>query len=206
MTRLRTILCIFTLSGVGLVGSGCINLPKLGPSEGPQVVRLRQVVKDQPDNVHAHFMLGKEALGRGDAPAAEKSFRRAIELKPDFEEAHYGLGVALLDQGETSAAIAHFEAMRTAMPKSLAAREGLAAAKLNAADLDGAEQTAKASFADGLTSPQLHRLLGEVAYARSRHAEALDHFKQAAAGSTSLRRELDPLITDLEGFVGKYGK
>lgn len=206
MIRNGNILCIGTMLGLCLAASGCINLPKFGPSEGPQVVRLRQVVKDQPENVHAHFMLAKEALARGDSRAAEKSFRRAVALKPDFEEAHYGLGVALLDQGKTAAAITHFESMRTAMPKSLAAREGLAAAKLNAADLDGAEQTAKASFADGLTSPQLHRLLGEVAYARSRHAEALEHYKQAAAGSTSLRRELDPLIVDLEGFVSKYEK
>src|SRR5512139_1239609 len=43
------------------------------------VIQLKNVLQKQPENGEARLMLGRSALILGDAPTAEKEFRKALE-------------------------------------------------------------------------------------------------------------------------------
>lgn len=82
------------------------------------------VIRLQPDEVSAHINLGNLFDQLGDAPAAEKSYRKAIEIDSGNIRAHYNLGVLFSEHGREREAVAEFEkAMKLDPGDSDAARE-----------------------------------------------------------------------------------
>ena len=55
---------------------------------------LHQVVREDPDNVDAHYELGRLYKQVGHAARAQAAFRRVVELKPEHREAAAELGLA----------------------------------------------------------------------------------------------------------------
>jgi chemotaxis protein methyltransferase CheR len=62
----------------------------------------RQGLEAEPGHAALHFYEALIARARGDAPLAERAFRRAIALRDDFAMAHYQLGLLLLEGGRES--------------------------------------------------------------------------------------------------------
>ena len=56
---------------------------------------LHQVVREDPDNVDAHYELGRlyKQVGHAGHPRAQAAFRRVVELKPEHREAAAELGL-----------------------------------------------------------------------------------------------------------------
>jgi len=110
----------------------------------------------------AHFGLGIVARQRGDAVAAQASFRRVLELWPDQPDALHELGVALLmgeDAGGALAALDHAAALRPDDPAYVA---DAGFAHLRAGDLRSArsrlEQAARLDANDPITKSYLGEL------------------------------------------------
>jgi len=70
---------------------------------------LEELVKREPDNGTAWFLLGQARRNLNQPADAEKAFRRALELDPGHAAANNWLGVVLLDQKRPAEAAASFE-------------------------------------------------------------------------------------------------
>jgi tetratricopeptide (TPR) repeat protein len=53
----------------------------------------QKVLKDHPDHVRGHFILGDASLGRGDWPKAREAFTATVRLAPRDPLGYYGLGL-----------------------------------------------------------------------------------------------------------------
>ncbi|MBI4600394.1 MAG: Fe(2+)-trafficking protein [Planctomycetes bacterium] len=74
-------------------------------SPAERLAVFQKMADADPTNELAHFSLGKTHLELGDAPAAERSLRRALELNPQHAQAHRFLGEALLKLGRRDEAV-----------------------------------------------------------------------------------------------------
>jgi tetratricopeptide (TPR) repeat protein len=61
--------------------------------------QLESVLKDNPTNVRAHYLLGSLALQANDMESARDHFKKVLILNPDFEQAYYDLAIALINVG-----------------------------------------------------------------------------------------------------------
>jgi putative PEP-CTERM system TPR-repeat lipoprotein len=61
-------------------------------------IHLKSLLQDVPDSIDGRVMLGEVSLDLGDAPAAEKEFRRALELGAPISRVRAALGKAMLYQ------------------------------------------------------------------------------------------------------------
>src|SRR5207249_2778080 len=89
----------------------------------------RKAVALDPDNVRAHFVLGRVLFGTGRVDDAIVEYRRAIALQPN-EIAFYGpLAEALAkDERDLDGAITAFQRLLELNPNDVAARNQLSAA------------------------------------------------------------------------------
>lgn len=98
------------------------------------------ILAQDPDNIHAHNLLGVVYLNTGRPIEAEKHISNAIRLDPDDAEAHYNLGLALRVTGRLQDAIAAFESALRLAPQNPGTLNGLGAAYLESGDPNRAAQ------------------------------------------------------------------
>ena len=67
------------------------------------------IVELKPNFAPTFFRLGRFHASFGDAPAAEKAYRKAIELYPEYSKARYNLGLLYLAQERLGEARAQFQ-------------------------------------------------------------------------------------------------
>jgi tetratricopeptide (TPR) repeat protein len=70
---------------------------------------FQQVLRIDPSEARAWFMLGTLYQGRKQTGEAERCFRQAVRLKPGEAEGYYSLGSALLQQGKQEEAATVYE-------------------------------------------------------------------------------------------------
>ncbi len=192
------------LAAMVLGAAGCISLPKFGAGDDVSVQRLDRVIDENPDNVHAQFLLGRSHLHSNEPAKAVPCFRKAIALKPTFAEAYDGLGVAYLDQEDYKAALRVYTDMKAKFPQNAAALEGLATASLGAGNLADSRTYAEQAVAMDPGSAQAARILGEVAYAEGRYGEAIKQWKRAADADPMLAKDLNQMVQDLTAYLQQY--
>jgi hypothetical protein len=78
-----------------------------------------------PNDVSAHFGLGKVLGPLGRTDEAKAHFQAAIQLDPDHTEAHYYLGLILLTEKQLTEARSEFETTLRLSPAYYRARDGL---------------------------------------------------------------------------------
>ncbi len=66
---------------------------------------LEELVRSNPDNVDARYLLGVCERSEGDLDLAEATFRHVISRMPHHHQALYGLGLVLESKGNIPAAI-----------------------------------------------------------------------------------------------------
>lgn len=175
------------------------------PSANVDRQRLARATAAGADNAHAWFLQGRAALDDNKPAMARTAFRKAIAANPVFEEAHLGIALSYLDEGRWAAAAREYDAAARRFPRSAAALEGLAAAELGRHRFEAAHAAATRALALDANSPQAHRLLGEVAYARGRYEEALAHWQEAGRLAPRLAAELEGIREDLGAYMARYG-
>ena len=80
---------------------------------------LEQVISTDPDNHHAHFLMGVMYQMQKQFPLAQRSFDAATRYKPAFVDAYLQWALALEEQGMADAALATLEKGIEAVPDSL---------------------------------------------------------------------------------------
>jgi Flp pilus assembly protein TadD len=131
---------------------------------------------------------GYEALVRGDAAAARRSYESAAAADPTSVDAHLGLATAAARMGDREAAARHYRRVLALDPKNPAAVAGIAAL----ADFtrpDALEAQLRADLTTYPQSPALHYTLGNLYASQSRWNEAQSAYFEAY--------RLDPDSADL---------
>lgn len=82
------------------------------------VIQLKNVLQKQPENGEARLMLGRSALVLGDAPTAEKEFRRALEYGQAPATVVPLLAAAMIQAGESDKLVAEFGTRTLDDPKA----------------------------------------------------------------------------------------
>lgn len=191
--------------GASLLAAGCFSFSGFTVPSPVDESRLQRAVAHNPDNLHAHFLLGRAHLEENRPAEARRHFQSAMDLDESFQEAWHGLGIALLDMGRDRAALTHYTRMADAFPQSATPREGRAAASLAMADFAAARQFANEALALNPSSATAHRYLGEADYADARYQEALSHWRRALELDPALRPRLGSMADDLELFLRRAG-
>jgi len=71
-------------------------------------IQLRSALQQDPMMLAAHVLLGRTELARGDAPAAESAFAKALQLGVDQAEIAMPIAQALLDQRKFESLLERF--------------------------------------------------------------------------------------------------
>lgn len=85
---------------------------KLAQANQPQeaIAQFEEAVKLFPDYLHALNKLGEQLAQRGDLPAAQAAYERALKINQRFALPHIGLGILFNNQKKFAEAIEHLEA------------------------------------------------------------------------------------------------
>lgn len=185
--------------------SGCsFSLFKFHSTSNINTQRLDRAITGNPENVHAHFLMGRSLLQSSDPAGAITHFREAIRIKPDFEEAWNGIGVAQLDLKRPAAARKTYDEMTRKFPTSPVGFEGLATAQLALGNLKESRAAATAALERDANSFQAHRVLGEAAYADGNYNDAIAEWTRAAELDALQSKDLNAMINDLREYLTKY--
>jgi len=87
--------------------------------------KMRQLVKDEPKNYQAWFLLGVNQAEQGQYDDAIESFHHVIALQPSLAEPHNNLAVIYNETGNFRAAVDELEVSLTLKPDYLTAQENV---------------------------------------------------------------------------------
>jgi predicted O-linked N-acetylglucosamine transferase (SPINDLY family) len=149
--------------------------------------RYQAVLEQDPENVDAHYNLGRVLHAQGKFAQAIASFRQALELapeqfetlKPDYAAAHCSRGTELLALGRFEEAANSYKEALKLDPASIEARYNLGIACRDLGDRDNAIQCFREviGLQPGLAAA--HYCLGHLLREEDRLQEALECFRQA---------------------------
>ncbi len=90
------------------------------------VSTCQKVLRNEPSNIDALFLLGRAHCQQGQLEAGAELFRKIVTLRPDHGPANSLLGRVLADTGKPQDALPHFERATTTNPDDVIARLGKA--------------------------------------------------------------------------------
>jgi predicted Zn finger-like uncharacterized protein len=148
--------------------------------------RLRALVQADPRDVDALALLGWTQVLRGELDAAEATHTQLLSAEPASGRAHFGFVKVALARGDVAGLRARIAAALAAVPGHVGvllvqARMTLTADRLPAAALTQARDILerRKMVASPTERAEAHSLIGEIALAADRFAEARTHFTQA---------------------------
>jgi tetratricopeptide (TPR) repeat protein len=89
--------------------------------------QFQLIVKKNPANAEALFLLGNALAAGGKLDSAIEKFREVIRLKPDFDDAYVGLARALATSGRTEEAMQVYQKALTILKSKKQADKNAAA-------------------------------------------------------------------------------
>jgi len=98
----------------------------------------REVIKNNPENVEAHLLLGSLLVEQGDRIESIAQLSEAVRLRPESAQAQNALGEAYRTFGDAKAALTPFQKAVAIKPAFGVAQENLGAVLLETGDLAGA--------------------------------------------------------------------
>lgn len=123
--------------------------------------------------VRADVAAGQAALDRGDLPAAEAAWRRALDREPDHPEALYGLGWTWHLGGEADRARSAFDQLVAAHPESPLGYKGLGSVAMAEGNPTLAERRFEEALARAPEDLAVRHSLALLALSLGRAEEAL---------------------------------
>jgi Tfp pilus assembly protein PilF len=142
---------------------------------------LNQVLKETPDQPIVYANLGYVARKKGDLPAAEAAYRKAVELDPTDGETFAILAVVLESDGKRAEAVDMLVKAAPRFENNLPFQSVLGAIAMNAGRNDEAEAAFKRVLALKPSSAEAHLHLATFALNQGHTPEALEHLKQCVA-------------------------
>lgn len=176
------------------------------------IVQLKNALREDPNMLAAHVLMGKALLATGDAAAAEGSFAKALQLGVDRSEIVLPMAQALLDQGKFQALLERFPADGTqaAQRAELLVLRGHAYRGLG--DLKSAAAAFEAARAADPRSVSAALSLAEVLLQQGKRADAEKLVDQALKQSpaderlSTLRGTLALARGDVAAALAGYSK
>jgi Tfp pilus assembly protein PilF len=148
---------------------------------------LQEVLKSAPNQPLVYVNLGVVARKKGDLPAAEAAYRKAVELDPNDGESYAVLSILLESQNKGVEAVDLLNAAAPRFETNKAFQAALGAVAMNAGRSDEAEAAFKRVLALDPASPDIHFHLATLSLNKNQTPEAIGHLEQciahAAAGS-----------------------
>lgn len=142
---------------------------------------LYQVLKEAPNQPIVYVNLGYIAREKGNLPAAEDAYRKAVELDPADGESLAILGVVLESNGKRAEALDLLVKAAPRFESNLAFQSALGAIAMNGGRNEEAEAAFKKVLALKPSSAEAHLHLATFALNRGNTEEALGHLKQCVA-------------------------
>ncbi len=177
------------------------TLERLGDINGA-IDRYRKVLKREPSNVDALFLLGRAHCQQGQIEAGAELFRKIVKLRPQHAPAHTLLGRVMAQSGHAREAISCYD-------RALGADPGFAMALINKADALvalGRDAEAVANFeraiplAPGLA--ELHFSLANALQRLGRFEDAVSHYQRAI----ELKADIPDAHANLGRALGALGR
>lgn len=174
------------------------------------MVELRNVLRLQPKNAEALYLVGRISERAEQLPQAYEAYRAALAEKPDLIDAHTRFGTLALVRNDLDAAERAADAIEKLQPDN---PDGLAirgAVMLRRGDLERALDTARQALAVAPEHENAMAVVLGVLNARGRQDEALSYVDEALARvprSLGLRQVKLLLLTekgDTEGVARTY--
>jgi tetratricopeptide (TPR) repeat protein len=141
-----------------------------------------QALRPFPDDPDANNLLGMAESAKGNYPAAEQSFRKALELQTDHAEAHHNLANLLAAHRDYRQAAYHFQQAIAANPTYAEAHYRFGLLLLATGAVDRAQRAIEEAvrLKPGLTAA--HRDLADILAAKGRSREAAAEYRLAEKG------------------------
>jgi tetratricopeptide (TPR) repeat protein len=176
------------------------------------IPHLRQAIKLAPGLTSAHIGLGNIHKLRGDGPAAETCYRKALALQPDSPAAHYNIALVLRHYGQHDAALQHLDCACNVAPAFDDAIKERTLCLIQLKRYDDAISFLRGLAAQRPPSAVLQVCLGSAWQAMHRPMEALACYEQAqhlGYAGVELFRNLGVVLQQLgriEKAVGAYDR
>lgn len=146
----------------------------------------REAVAAEPENAHAHHLLGVCLQRSRDLAGARAALTRAIELAPDLAAAHFSLATLKLSEGDLAGAIEGLKQALDLDPNQLGAYVMLAHLAISRGDRAEAERQLRLAQRVAPEHPQVRVIEGYVAQANGDPDRAIKCFTAAAEADPNL--------------------
>ncbi|HSO48612.1 MAG TPA: XrtA/PEP-CTERM system TPR-repeat protein PrsT, partial [Rhizobiaceae bacterium] len=131
------------------------------------IIQLNNVLQKQPENGEARLLLGRSSLMIGDAPSAEKEFRKALEFGQPPAVVIPLIATALFQSGSADKVIAEFGGKKLEDPQANAEDQ----ARVGEAYLSTGDVKQAASFFSGAVASDPKNVRGQLGLARLKAGE-----------------------------------
>jgi len=146
----------------------------------------REAVAAEPENAHAHHLLGVCLQRSRDLAGARAALERALELAPDMAANHFSLATLKLAEGDVGGAIEGLKAALVLDPNQLGAYVLLAHLAVSRGDRAEAERNLRLAQRVAPEHPQVRVIEGYIAQANGDGERAIKCFTAAAEADPNL--------------------
>jgi len=145
------------------------------------VADLRSVLRDHPDRVQAHRLLGQAHAKAEEYALAQDAFEKAIELAPTEPLAYLQLAEARVRSGDADGALSLLEELLTKVPDNAAVQQAISRIQLSQRDWGALSKTAERLKATRPDHPLGYHLEGLSLQQAGQQAAAIAAFDRALA-------------------------
>jgi tetratricopeptide (TPR) repeat protein len=139
----------------------------------------RHALACDPDNVLAHYNLGKALIDSGRYPQGMSEFQRALDIQPDYPDARNNLGYSLFQQGKVDEAITQYNVELESHPDDPLAQYDLGIALVQKGRLDEAITHYEKALAGLPDDAKVRNNLGAIYLQKHRMNDALAQYRRA---------------------------
>jgi len=157
--------------------------------------QLQAAVKNDPNNVLAHYYLGVAFNATGDSGQAEAQWREAVRLNPRFIQAQTALAAVALNKRDPAEVTSAAEAIISARPNAPDGYVLRAVAKDAKHDQAGAESDLNKAMEVAPKDPSGFAAMGQLRLSQKRFADAEKLYDQALALNPNYTQALQGLVT-----------
>jgi choline-sulfatase len=151
------------------------------------IVRMKQVLAQDPNILDAWVRLGNEYYRRGEYSTALAQYKRALALNPESDLATINLANAYRALGDDEAAIVGYERYLEKDPKNAWVRYQLGELYVDRGDLNKAQSAFEQALSDDTRVASARNALGVVAFKRGDLAKAEEQIRAALAQKPDVR-------------------
>lgn len=156
---------------------------------------LKDYLKDNPDDVNAHFFLGSAYFKKSELDLAQKEFEKVLEEKSKHTKALYQLGLVFYEKKEFKKAKKLFEKGLNLRNDKAWFYNGMGLVQMAEGDLENADVSFRSAIFENPDVAEFHKNLGDVSFKKDVLPIAIDEYRQAV--------ELDSTLAEAHYKLGE---